>query len=881
MPEADLLKPDITVRSQQSILTLDKSEEPFPTQLDIAGSILSINLDEQWKEIIQSADGQPQRQNIISDPRHGHALRWLLKRLQSGEAGPHSPRLSIRAWILLRVLLIRTPLTNAARLLKEHKFIKTLKETFHWLHENFNQEQLSSYPQDSARSKSSESGRGSGSSSSDEQTTGRKHKRDGTEISLHRESDGPVVVLDTLFVAICGVVRQLENFIIDPGHVHKYAAEHMRAALKSSPEETAIMLGSSMYLVNHILQAPNRSRRRNRKTSTWASQKSLEDTVYKSCISSMIEFWSLFSQNVHGPSGDLNNVSLPRLLRSLSLTRPDQRAFMAHCMLPNLHLLHSYQEWANPNAYVDALQDSFKTLLVQHVILPFRASLDSRSSDIQHTNEYTTAFIGLLTTSIRNFLFHHTHQGTDRPRGKAPTRTNLAITCLSLLFNIASGCRRRNTPGLRRIEDSWLEALFSQILNCASVGLETSSSVQGQKDLVRLTEWMLRGVLDYKIKLRTTIIESILDQSSGLFDAEWAKGRVEWSLVSLCLLNDFNVFVNPSSIPSDEQIYSYRTPNTYLVALFSHMTQESCKMSSCMDVTYAFKLESILIPLLRAFADARDLTGFMAHWREQLTAVHERVQPLEKPRNALKKYPTIWEDDTLLRCVADLCESNLTVGQMQSVLEDARRNLESPTPSNGGLYASIVILDCVYSGCSREDTLSQLVKSAQLAFHSVARIITTKPDLIQGYQWRLWRILAVINDRWKLIDKPQALGEDGYPAAIRARDLLGLGDPNTVNDIEPDYSDRLHSFNFLLSFPTSEHVDLPDVVWRDIMVQAIERVMDLKESFCRQLRENHFRVPKSLDTDPNWTGQSYGIKSIDSLYIGCIARLIQSPKALR
>lgn len=304
----------------RSILHLDKSEESFPSQIGAAGSILGIPLDEERKDVIESEGGQSERQITRSDPRHGHALRWLLKKFQSAGAGAHSPRLHFKAWILLRELLIRTTLATAARLLKEFKFINTLKETFHWLQENFDRDRLPSSPQDGTGSDSSQSGSETESSTSDEQTSARKRKIDGNEIVPHRESDGPDLALDTLYAAICTVVKQLKDFIIDPEDVLGYAAEHMRAALKSSPEEAAVILGSSIYLANRILQTPNRNHRRNRRSSTRSSPKTLEETAFESCISPMIEFWNLRFPGGHGSIDEAQNVNSAILVRVPPLT---------------------------------------------------------------------------------------------------------------------------------------------------------------------------------------------------------------------------------------------------------------------------------------------------------------------------------------------------------------------------------------------------------------------------------------------------------------------------------------------------------------------------------------------------------------------------------
>lgn len=299
---------------------MDKSEESFPSQITTAGSILGIRLYEQWKEVIESEGGQSERQSTRCDPRHGHALRWLLKKFQFAETGAHSPRLYSEAWILLRELLIRTPLATAARLLKEFKFINTLKETFHWLHGNSDRDQIPASPQDGTRSESSPSGSETESSNSDEQTSARKRKIDGTEIVPHRESDGPTLALDTLYAAMCAVVKLLKDFIIDPEHVLGYAAEHMRAALKSSPEEAAIILGSSIYLANRIVQSPNRSHHQKRSSSTRGSQKRLEETAFGSCISPMIEFWNLRFPGGHGSIDEPQNVNTAILVGVPPLT---------------------------------------------------------------------------------------------------------------------------------------------------------------------------------------------------------------------------------------------------------------------------------------------------------------------------------------------------------------------------------------------------------------------------------------------------------------------------------------------------------------------------------------------------------------------------------
>lgn len=309
--DARTVHPDSVVRSQQSILTLDKSDAPFFAQINKACSILGIHMrmQEHWKEMNGVGATPSMSDDVTPTPDHAHALRWLLRKFQSAEAGPFSPHLEVKAWVLFAKLIRLTHLSTVARLVKEFHFIKTLKETFHWLHEHCNTEGL---PPPSGGYKdltSSDSGSESGSSFLTEGNTARKRKIDGTEIVPHREPQGSIVDAENLYVVLCGVVKQLEDFANDVTHVHGYAAHHIRAALKSSPEEAAIILGSSIYVANHVIQTTNRSSARNWPTPSWASRKRLEETAFASCISPMIEFWNLPFPGVCGPNDESQHVS--------------------------------------------------------------------------------------------------------------------------------------------------------------------------------------------------------------------------------------------------------------------------------------------------------------------------------------------------------------------------------------------------------------------------------------------------------------------------------------------------------------------------------------------------------------------------------------------
>lgn len=542
-------------------------------------------------------------------------------------------------------------------------------------------------------------------------------------------------------------------------------------------------------------------------------------------------------------------------------------------MLPSLHLLHSLREWAHPKVEVNILKESLTSLLVKHVVLPFSESPKTKKQDKSNEAVSITGFSDTLNMSLREFRFHQPRTRAGA-RGDRKTKVHLTTTCISLLFHIASTCRAKTMPQSRSFETSWLESFLLQVLSCAFEFLESTSPTQAPKHYARLVKWLLRRALDNKVVLSTGTIGGILEKTSGLLGNENDKDHVEWGVVSLCLLNEANVFLVPSTTAQGKQDQSPQLPNKFLLGLFSHITIDASMKSSSDDADYSFKVERVIIPLLRAFVDARNLIGFLAYWKEQLSVLHKECQPSVRSKNALMGRVAIWEDDMISDAVASFCEPNLNTGQFKQFIGKVHQDLEYQDAVEDVWFSNTVVLDCVLSGCNREETLLKLAEFAQPVFRTLADVSATKPALVSGYQWRLWRIKKAIIDRWGSGHVSQVLGASAYSTAVVARDLLSSEVPTKISEAGKDYTDRLHSFDYLLSFAAY------DIRMRDIMVQAIEKTMDLKQLFCRQLSEDHFGVLKSLDADPESTGQSYGVKTIDSLYIGCIARLLQS-KALR
>ena len=164
---------------------------------------------------------------------------------------------------MLQELVVRTPLTSVARLLRTHHFTRALRTALGWLQKQVNRvktspdvgagnEELFHPPEDSSDTVEG---------SSNEFRTSKKRKLDETEVTVSEEvASSTTGAFGVLYLAICPAVRQLQSLTMDPEQKQGFAVELIKSSLRSSPEDAAHILGSSFYLPNRIIQTPQRHR---------------------------------------------------------------------------------------------------------------------------------------------------------------------------------------------------------------------------------------------------------------------------------------------------------------------------------------------------------------------------------------------------------------------------------------------------------------------------------------------------------------------------------------------------------------------------------------------------------------------------------------------
>ena len=561
-------------------------------------------------------------------------------------------------------------------------------------------------------------------------------------------------------------------------------------------------------------------------------------------------------------------------------------------MLPVLQLLGTCRQSPTPNDEMAGVIRSLEGLLIDHVVLPLRSSFLSLAPANEVEKEVPlTSFSERMVSLLRSF-----YPQLENPFVRADWKTDkyLALSVISLLFDVAIGCRPRNTPKLRRLENPWLEQLFVKLTKCAETLFPPVSSFRAQKDYIRIIKWMLRKAVDHQVQLSISSTEALLDQASGLFQGisdSNIESRVdlgddntiEWGLVNLCILNDSDAFVIPSSAGTGNDTYAYRPPNKYLSALLQKITDQVCYKSSEEDYDYDYKITEVIKPLCNAFIRARDLTGFLEHWREQLNIVQERklCQGIY-----IDVTPSIWEDERLLLYVAPLVEPSLTTGQISRFLSTATKDLAHCIPNvlndKSLPLSSLIMLDCVYIGLSRDETFVKLESTTLSVFSLLGTLIPRPSHLTSPHDWRVWRIAATITDRWLSLRDSSAFKRKAHPAICMASGLIDrISTQLTLHD-NVDLTEELHAIRFMLKFTAME-----DSFWEDLHFSsrqkislAVTKTLDIMEPFCRRISHDHFGTMMHNEDVSDHEQSSLKLSPVDSFYFDCIDELIESPDIL-
>lgn len=142
----------------------------------------------------------------------------------------------------------------------------------------------------------------------------RKRKRDDSQSGpLHKSTED----LGFLFASICSTIEKLQATIKGPKAPRDYAIEHLKSAMRSSPEQAADVLGSSMVLASLIFDGEHQTTRKLRDSASDEDSDKLNQSIRKfalheACIACIVEIWNSCSATAEHSSSQSKSVSALR-----------------------------------------------------------------------------------------------------------------------------------------------------------------------------------------------------------------------------------------------------------------------------------------------------------------------------------------------------------------------------------------------------------------------------------------------------------------------------------------------------------------------------------------------------------------------------------------
>lgn len=508
-------------------------------------------------------------------------------------------------------------------------------------------------------------------------------------------------------------------------------------------------------------------------------------------------------------------------------------------------------------------------LLVNNIILPARASYFAAQ------NRKKTEVEAETSLSVETLLAPLAKVSNVNIRVASVRNVqDLSIPAIPLLFSVAVQSLPRNTPRQRSLDDPWLRHLFSQLRN-----ISFSNNMLQHKQHISILNWMLREAHKHRVRIDSTMLEAILAQLMNIANEDFNSldAPTYWALINLCLRIDGNVFISSSS--ADHTRNDIPAPNRYLNFLLLQLSGGSWKSSPRSDPNYHFKMMHVIQPLVKAYTNARDLTTFISHWREQIILCKQQQNTLAVDVSGYCNSETIWEDEELVSQVGRMAETSLTTAQISDLL----RNISAKLPATHAdiqwdftSTADLVILESILRGLSKQSNLDHLTGHAHSIYLSISSML---PGWGGDHRWRSWRILSIFNERWSLPRHSEAAKQADRLAMIKAEDSISRAISAGVEDVGTDFVTELHAFSFMLKrgpvLRVKSELDIHHIS------SAIQAILNSRKSAFDHVRLKVDRSRTPPEFSASWNAQNATVKSVDVLVIGCIAQILTSPAILR
>ena len=651
--------------SWPQLLAIGKTHSHFEDQLDEAARLADLPLD--WERNAGEDYGKPGVQG--SQHRAEWVFCWVLERFQDRSS---SASKCPRAWVLLQQTMRRLPVSNAARLLNSHEILSIIERTL--------EEILSGDSQnDENPAKASQS---------------KKRKRTHSS-TASRDDPFKACYEIQRFLLFAISLPENDNFLADV-----VAREHMKAVPRTTSSHAARLLGLWFSCMGRQLQFG---------TTSWDPTKNL-------ILKPMLTIWESRSLEGDDENGWSSSAFVSETLVRGSLF------YVQLCTIDS-----------TPRKVITDQMQSLEHLLARHVLIPARSAfLDA------HRSRSTSASFGIAKVmTFFQCLRGEIERSDSSLTDNLPNLREIVPNLLELAIDILPPKSIK-----RNSEDSaWIEAVFAVLARCCGLDIpeEPPTSVPASLDIASLLD-LLEVVKRRKQTLSSGFLQLILATYSGLIapqdlqsndeSARTARERKEepvirWSLIAAIHQVDHTIFTRTTGTLNQEIESTTAFADILLQTISQRKFNIGPEYMQRQSTLNEF-IQSIIAPLMEAYSQNRDLTGFITSWYEGLKACNGHLDT------------SAWGSDSLTGTLTLLLEESMTPLQIVGVLESHVRVLASTDITS---MADIIIVDAILQSVMKDETIDRVLPiSRSLKDLLMARIESEKS--VGNIHWRIWRTLA-------------------------------------------------------------------------------------------------------------------------------------------
>ncbi|KAI1613154.1 Urb2/Npa2 family-domain-containing protein [Exophiala viscosa] len=460
---------------------------------------------------------------------------------------------------------------------------------------------------------------------------------------------------------------------------------------------------------------------------------------------------------------------------------PD-RAFSSYCLMPSLAILEHLRRLDSADRSMATQQKALERLVALHVIFPTRSSFNKQFArkwaDIRDVPPYPQLEATLNDLQKRMFP----DERPNKPPVVASKVPKWIILDIAARLVPSSDFRRRQA------EQPWIDALFIYLAHTIWPQMSQAStdvrkpfkgSQESQQTWAASLEKLLDVILAEKLRVGLPLLGYLLKAVLALEDE-----TIPWRLLVRILQVDIGILVPTSSLSTSEE--------------FVRQLIEKLRVPLVPKSTYDNIRDDIILPLLRGFAQSRNLPSFLTLWQQNL-AVAVRTPHLPQGGTEDVTLKLVWEDQAVFDQFKAIAQTNAPPSLGQKLLGDLIEpltELAEATGSRAGVFAQLAIFSALLETTDTPIETWKLDSGQLMAVLDTIAIALPQVSESHGRRWRLWKVARQLVcclgvDKISQIPKTML---DSQTRFMSLTDLATLpGHPNPSKILE-----CLECFSFLL-----------------------------------------------------------------------------------